>query len=70
MKIRTGFVSNSSSASFVVTRKSTGKIVYSGEAGYDMVSECGEGDSLECIVTGIIDGLGFDVEDFEIKIGD
>jgi hypothetical protein len=69
MKLRKGFVSNSSSCSFTVTQKSTGKEIYSGDVSYGMVSD-DDGDSLECIVTGIIDGLGFDVEDFEIKVGD
>ena len=68
MKIRTGFVSNSSSSSFVVKRKSTGEVIYSGDVAYDMIGDYNEGDTLEQIVNGLIVGLGFDKNDFSIDL--
>lgn len=70
MKIRKCFVSNSSSSSFIVRQESTNKVIYSGDVCYDMVSDYNEGDSLEAIVYGLIEGLGFDTKDFNIEIGD
>lgn len=60
MKIRLGFVSNSSSSSFVIKRKSTNEVLVDGS-----ISQDDEGQTEE-VVMELIKKLGFDINDFII----
>ena len=71
MKHRIGFVSNSSSSSFIVREKTNrgSKTIYEGRADYNAIDPS-EGQGLEQIINGIIEALGHDPDDYEIEWND